>query len=464
MAGNKLSSEKKVLILIIVLFALVAALNMTICLSSLKKFPLIVAQPTEEPTVNYNNETKNWKIYTDNKYWFQIKYPADWHFNSGANDKSQGNFLFSSNNGNEDIYLKVFEKDADISKYQDMVKIEEAVIKTNDQRNFVLWFTGASENSERWCDLELILKQMAFIFKFIEADDTRVINNCKEKIVSRESNFCYINLGKEKGLDFCDKIEDSKKPYCYASIGAAENDSSICDSLVGKNLCYGLIGGLIGNFNVCEEIKDYSCIWGLSITSSEVDVKLCEGIKDSNYKDLCYAEEALKAKDSSICKNKIENFTNKNYCYRDLAVLLQDESLCKNIPLGRCLPLYDAPRDKCYKDVAVEAGNSDICKKAICGWDYYCYYDVAKKLNDINICKKVILSEIWRTWPSENYNCFAELAISVNDIKTCKELIDKNNRDFCYWGIAEKFKDKSICDNIKEQEIKEECYRILEKN
>lgn len=49
MAENKLSSKKKVLILVIVLFALVAALNIAVYLSC-KNYPPVVFGPTVEPT------------------------------------------------------------------------------------------------------------------------------------------------------------------------------------------------------------------------------------------------------------------------------------------------------------------------------------------------------------------------------------------------------------------------------
>lgn len=51
MAENKVSFEKKFLILVIILFALIAALNVIGYLSSVENTPLATVQPTEGPTV-----------------------------------------------------------------------------------------------------------------------------------------------------------------------------------------------------------------------------------------------------------------------------------------------------------------------------------------------------------------------------------------------------------------------------
>ncbi|MFA6097699.1 MAG: hypothetical protein WC788_08830 [Candidatus Paceibacterota bacterium] len=80
MVGNKPSTERKVLILAIVLFALVVALDVTIHFSTPKNTPIIDVLSTEEPSVvpSPSNEISDWKTYKNEKYGFQLTFPDNW--------------------------------------------------------------------------------------------------------------------------------------------------------------------------------------------------------------------------------------------------------------------------------------------------------------------------------------------------------------------------------------------------
>jgi len=98
MAENKSVSPKSILIFVIVLFAFVAALNMTVYFSSVKNTPPIAVQPTvtpipnpsptptptvkptpAPPTVTPAIDISNWKTYRNEEYGYEFKYPSDYH-------------------------------------------------------------------------------------------------------------------------------------------------------------------------------------------------------------------------------------------------------------------------------------------------------------------------------------------------------------------------------------------------
>ena len=82
------------------------------------------------------------------------------------------------------------------------------------------------------------------------------------------------------------------------------------------------------------------------------DASICDKIKDSWYKDICYGTVAQYKKDASIC-DKVQDPYTRDGCYKDVGILTRDPSICAKIQDNRGYQYHE-----CY---AVAKGNISIC-------------------------------------------------------------------------------------------------------
>lgn len=118
---------------------------------------------------------------------------------------------------------------------------------------------------------------------------------------------------------------------------------------------------------------------------------ICDKVSDQNTrdKDQCYSTLAESKMDSKIC-SQILNLKNQNSCVAlisgKLAVREADPQKCKSI-------VNSDDRDFCYNVVATDIGwkNPAICEKIVGqSAKNSCYFSVALKLCDASICQKII--------------------------------------------------------------------------
>jgi hypothetical protein len=78
-----------------------------------------------------------------------------------------------------------------------------------------------------------------------------------------------------------------------------------------------------------------------------------------------------------------------------------------------------------------------------------CVKDVAEEAKDPSLCAR--LDE------SDKSSCISKVAVASNDQSLCAGLGEGFGRDTCYEDIAEKMKDKTICDRIQSDFWKKNC-------
>jgi len=134
-----------------------------------------------------------------------------------------------------------------------------------------------------------------------------------------DRKYCYAELGIAlRDYSVCDKSEELSQQYCTAKIAELTNDRDTCDTLWAshwKNYCYDHFGRLLMDKYICFQVKAPilrdNCVYNVSIATN--DVELCDSIVNP---DLGSAFD--------------EKHTT-NECVRDLAVMNDDLTVCEFI-------------------------------------------------------------------------------------------------------------------------------------
>ncbi|MBX4198647.1 hypothetical protein KW782_04985 [Candidatus Parcubacteria bacterium] len=115
----------------------------------------------------------------------------------------------------------------------------------------------------------------------------------------------------------------------------------------------------------------------------------------------------------------------------------------------------------CYVNVAVETANPEICEHSTD--KAYCFSEVAKVKNDILICDQISEGE---GGYQDRGRCYALFTRKGIDKSVCENLHDEDNKASCYVGAVNFNPDRAICDTkiIGGQYYstnKSECYWIV---
>lgn len=281
-------------------------------------------------------------------------------------------------------------------------------------------------------------------------------------------------------LSECNGLQDTlDKNYCYADIAAERKDASICNKLEDKNICYSSVAIRNQDEIICEKIQNQSerNICFSSIASLKSDLLICDKIQEQNDKDGCYEVIAENKQDSEIC-DKIHYQSNREECYYYIAGGLRDVKLCDKIQnksliedcynfvysfvaeekddISICNKITDWSKGTCYGNIAFGRQNSSFCRVKDQSVQAGCYIVLAGRTNDLSFCDKI-----------ENESlvgeCYGHLSLYFSsqgagyDISSCEELKSIISKDSCYLFIAEAKQDANVCENIANQNLKEEC-------
>jgi len=198
----------------------------------------------------------------------------------------------------------------------------------------------------------------------------------------------------------------------------------------------------------------------------------CEQIEDASEKIECYKNLLQENKDMTICKD-IDNGYIKDMCYSNFALVTEDYSICQDY-------VSSSWKEQCYVEIVKSKKNVDFCEE-LPNRELvtYCYSSFVIQEKDISICEGLGDKEVNKPiYTSTNYYydqiifgsekdyCyyrFADYKVRMNEIEgvsTCEMIKNEPVRNTCFADFAERFKDDSICENIKESEVKEDCIEL----
>ncbi len=202
----------------------------------------------------------------------------------------------------------------------------------------------------------------------------------------------------------------------------------------------------------------------------------CSIIDNADAKIQCYKNLLEETKDVSICQD-IDNGFIRDMCYSDFALVTKDYSACQTY-------VSSDWKEQCYINIVDSKGNADSCEE-LPNRDLitFCYSSFAIKENDNSFCEKlssvqtgkyvfanILLSDGGMTsekiYGSEKDYCyysFGDYGVRMLDkekVSACGNIENTEIKNTCYINFAQRFEDDSICNNIVDANMKEECIII----
>lgn len=202
----------------------------------------------------------------------------------------------------------------------------------------------------------------------------------------------------------CDKYqEESRKNRCYETVGAALNDSEVCDRLHGRGF---------------SEEKDWCIhrVLQLELTNPLICDKVQGGLQVS--RDICYGINAEKLNNHSLC-SKIKSQARRDLCYKAVGSTLKDLSVCKLI--------------------------QDEIDKQVC-------YAIAHK--DLSLLANITDNGL-------KDQSYMEYGIYSNDVTVCDKVQNQHRKDYCYLSVGTALNDSGVCEKITKQHLKDKCYNAI---
>lgn len=130
--------------------------------------------------------------------------------------------------------------------------------------------------------------------------------------------------------------------------------------------------------------------------------------------------------------------------------------------------IQQKPKTKSNYEIAINTNNASLCEKI---GDQplidICYYTIAINTNDIYLCEKVEDPE------RRNNRCYYKFLLksvdeegSINDPSVCEKIENSyftggfRGKDQCYYIVARKNKDPSLCSNIEHNSTRYWCRQL----
>ena len=140
--------------------------------------------------------------------------------------------------------------------------------------------------------------------------------------------------------------------------------------------------------------------------------------------------------------------------FEKLAMITKSEFVCKYMPV-----IKKVYKNKCYQELALAAKNADICNRIDSdSYDLFvnrekCYTDIAYHMRDELICEKIDSQ-------TKRNDCYISLAQSKEDESICEKIIlNQEQKDICYYNMVWwAKKDTSLCEKIVNPSYRSSCY------
>lgn len=129
----------------------------------------------------------------------------------------------------------------------------------------------------------------------------------------------------------------------------------------------------------------------------------------------------------------------------DCSGLRRDLETCLAVKFGE--PSLCEENSRCYQALALLNDDPSLCEKAGSS-KVQCYRDMAKERLDSSMCDKI--DDDW---------CYLEVSIATNDSESCEPIKDNDRRNYCLTKTLK----TNFCDDIEGSLYKSDCYFFLAK-
>ena len=233
-------------------------------------------------------------------------------------------------------------------------------------------------------------------------------------------------------------------------------------------------GNLIDKCSICGCSSGYFCNVASGQCLKVVEPKaldmlaFCKRIKDLGLKNAWLINlPAIATSDISLCGENLSCF---------LSLAYKNPLACEKIEKLQYYANLPESISYCYLSVGQKTKNPSWCEKIPKGdLKNGCYYYIAPKTGNENLCEKIDLTygKIEGGYQFGNVsmtgnpidNCYEKIASSFLKESLCEEIKDAEVREFrCYTTIAMAKSDASICNYIKNSDIKNYCIARVTKN
>ncbi|MCK4429607.1 MAG: hypothetical protein KAU95_04475 [Candidatus Aenigmarchaeota archaeon] len=220
--------------------------------------------------------------------------------------------------------------------------------------------------------------------------------------------------------------------------------------LLMRDRCYKDYALHRKDFRFCKKhSKPSYCYW--QVGESLLNLSICD-MADGEHKARCYVTIAISTDNSALC-GEVEDFKG---AFKGLGTrrYCEEEILLKSGDPASCGQLSDESwRNECYFKFAMDRMNSTFCEKAGSSADN-CYYNLAIKLNDPSICDMTV---------GENKaKCYGTIAIRTNNITLCGEIEEGfkgyGNKIYCEEKILINSGDPASCEKLVDEWMRNKCY------
>jgi len=311
----------------------------------------------------------------------------------------------------------------------------------------------------------------------IVSDDITGPVNDSNPCISIESTINKNSCLKDKAissndLSWCNLSDDSFKDSCKKAFAFSSSDETVCETIVSENArweCYSDLGEKLKDYSICMKVPPDinnniyrgNCLNEVAISLK--DPEICTKInyyvfKGNIVRDLCIDSLINSVQDENICL-KVFNSDTKNNCLIQIAVKKKNLEICELIsseetreecitsvgPMIEDVPCEEketiAEKNSCLKDRAITQDDSMICE-TITDFDIRgeCYYDFALSKEDSTYCSSIPANKIFL-----RDDCYLEIAINNSDSELCESILDSVKYFSCFVTIASDLEEVSIC-------------------
>jgi hypothetical protein len=177
-------------------------------------------------------------------------------------------------------------------------------------------------------------------------------------------------------------------------------------------------------------------------------VKACNSENEWEQQD-CLIDVAVNTAETEVC-DKIEG-QGKNNCIESIAESTDNLELCSTISGDSYWS------DICYTHFGEKRADVEICRNIEHEGDKNeCFFSIAQDTENFWACEEIYGSD------QPRYNqCIFQVSVSSENTETCIYLEDFMDRALCVRKIAESLGDSSVCEQVKVEMVREQCYERL---